>query len=275
MPLATVRKQVKDLPLTVTLDDSMAMTPAMKLSGFPEVVLEARVSKSGNAVSQPGDLEAERVTAKVGSEEPVELTVNQVVGEKAQGQGPPTGSGGVSVTAEMASGGTVGPAASEGPEGAAPPGGRDAGQNTGGEAAAGGAQSAAEQGSLSDTSRSASAETAGRGLQVRVTIASNLADKISPEDTLFVYARAPQGPRMPLAIVRKQAKDLPTTVTLDDSSSMMPGMPLSSLPMVVLGARVSKSGNAMPQSGDLQGFGPAVQANSNRPVEITIDKVIP
>jgi cytochrome c-type biogenesis protein CcmH len=133
----------------------------------------------------------------------------------------------------------------------------------------------AEQGDVSDASRSANAETAGRGLQVRVTVAPNLVDKISPEDTLFVYARAPQGPRVPLAIVRKQAKDLPTTVTLDDSSAMMPGMPLSSLPMVILGARISKSGDAMPQSGDLQGFSEAVQVNGSPSTEVTIDKMIP
>ena len=56
MPLAIVRKQVYDLPLTVVLTDAMAMMPNMKLSNFEQVKLLARISKSGNAMQQPGDL---------------------------------------------------------------------------------------------------------------------------------------------------------------------------------------------------------------------------
>jgi cytochrome c-type biogenesis protein CcmH len=87
-----------------------------------------------------------------------------------------------------------------------------------------------------------------------VQISPALASRVSPNDTLFVFARAAEGPRMPLAIVRAQAKDLPFPFTLDDSSAMAAGMNLSSQKSVVIGARISKSGNAIPQPGDLEGF---------------------
>ena len=56
MPLALLRKRVRDLPLQFTLDDSMAMSPAAKLSGAPRVIVGARISRSGDAMPAPGDL---------------------------------------------------------------------------------------------------------------------------------------------------------------------------------------------------------------------------
>jgi cytochrome c-type biogenesis protein CcmH len=91
-----------------------------------------------------------------------------------------------------------------------------------------------------------------------ITLAPDLKARVSPDDTLFVFARAVDGPRMPLAILRKRVKDLPLRFTLDDSLAMSPTATLSSVPRVIVGARISKSGNAMPQGGDLQGTGTAV-----------------
>jgi cytochrome c-type biogenesis protein CcmH len=85
-----------------------------------------------------------------------------------------------------------------------------------------------------------------------VMLSPELANRVAPTDTLFVYARAVVGSRMPLAIVRAQVRDLPYRFTLDDSLAMAPGMHLSTHKQVVIGARISKSGSAAPQAGDLQ-----------------------
>ena len=80
---------------------------------------------------------------------------------------------------------------------------------------------------------------------------------------------------MPLAIVRKQVKDLPVTVTLDDSMAMTPQMVLSNFEQVTVGARVSKTGGAMPASGDLQGTLSPVNTQTGETIQITIDSKIP
>ena len=98
------------------------------------------------------------------------------------------------------------------------------------------------------------ANTAASGVSGEVRLAPALAAKAAPEDTVFIFARAAEGPRMPLAILRKQVKDLPVRFTLDDSLAMSPAAKLSSAARVVVGARISKSGDAMPRAGDLQGL---------------------
>ncbi|HEX6706455.1 MAG TPA: hypothetical protein VF169_16980 [Albitalea sp.] len=103
----------------------------------------------------------------------------------------------------------------------------------------------------------APAPAGGGRVSGTVTLSPRLAGKVAPGDTVFVFARAVEGPRVPLAILRKQVKDLPLQFTLDDSMAMSPAAKLSSAGKVVVGARISKSGNAMPQPGDLQGFAPA------------------
>lgn len=79
MPLAVVRRQVADLPLTVTLDDGDAMMPGRTISGQKTVEIVARVSKSGRPTAQPGDLQAAAQAVAVGQQTAVSLTINSVV----------------------------------------------------------------------------------------------------------------------------------------------------------------------------------------------------
>jgi cytochrome c-type biogenesis protein CcmH len=103
-----------------------------------------------------------------------------------------------------------------------------------------------------------------------VRLAPELAGKVAPGDTVFIFARAAEGPRMPLAILRKRGSDLPIQFSLDDSMAMAPQMKLSAFPNVVIGARVSKSANASPQPGDLQGLSGPVKVGDGK-VSVVID----
>ena len=113
-----------------------------------------------------------------------------------------------------------------------------------------------------------------RSIRVTVRLSPALASKAAPGDAVFIFARAAQGPRMPLAIVRKQVRDLPVTVILDDSMAMVPEMKMSSFPELVIGARVSKSGDAIPAPGDLEGYAPLLKAGASGPVEVVITSVV-
>ena len=102
-----------------------------------------------------------------------------------------------------------------------------------------------------------------RSITGTVRLAPTLAGRVSPADTVFVFARSAEGPGMPLAILRKQVKDLPLAFSLDDSMSMAPNLKLSSAPQVVVGARVSKSGDATARPGDLQGLSQPVRPGAS------------
>ena len=106
-----------------------------------------------------------------------------------------------------------------------------------------------------------------------VTISPALAGKIGPQDTLFVYAKAMQGPPMPLAVLRLPVTGFPVRFKLDDSMAMAPNMKLSNFSQIQVGARVSRAGSAMPQSGDLEGSIGPVALGSN--VTLTIERVVP
>ncbi len=90
-------------------------------------------------------------------------------------------------------------------------------------------------------------------LRLTVTLDDNLRAQTSTTDTVFVYARPVNGPKMPLAIVRKTVADLPLSVTLDDTMAMAPSTRLSQFPEVELVARVSKQGTPAANPGDLEG----------------------
>jgi cytochrome c-type biogenesis protein CcmH len=101
-----------------------------------------------------------------------------------------------------------------------------------------------------------------------------LAARAAPTDTVFVFARASEGPRVPLAVFRLQAKDLPARFLLDDSLAMAPQFRLSNFKIVLVNARISKTGSATPSSGDLEGKGVPVSLGAQN-VVVTIDHVVP
>lgn len=120
------------------------------------------------------------------------------------------------------------------------------------------------------------AAASGASLTVEIDITPELAARLAPTDVLYVFARAVEGPRMPLALQRLPGAKFPLTVKLDDSMGMMPSMRLSSVPQVVVGARVSKTGVANPQSGDLEVISAPVQtAAQHAPLRLVIDSVVP
>ena len=209
MPVAIVRATKKDLPFTFQLDDSTSPMPSRKLSSAGPVVIVARLSKSGQAMPQNGDLE--------GMSQPVQSGVD-----------------GLTVVIDR--------------------------ERPYAEAATS-AQPARQVGQP-------------RSIRGTVTMAPGLAGKGSPTDTLFVFARETSGPPMPVSIVRATRKDLPFTFQLDDSTSPMPSRKLSSAGPVVIVARLSKSGQAMPQSGDLEGTSQPVQSGVEG-ITVVIDRERP
>ena len=110
---------------------------------------------------------------------------------------------------------------------------------------------------------------------VNVSLSDELLKKTVNSDTLFIYARAMNGPKMPLALVKMTAGDLPATVTLDDSVSMMPSMTLSSMDQVEIIARISKSGQAVMQTGDKFGSVQSVSTNQSETVDVVISELVP
>ncbi len=124
------------------------------------------------------------------------------------------------------------------------------------------------------------APAAGRGAAIpnahvggTVALAPALAGKVSPNDTVWVFARAPGAARLPLAVMRKQVKDLPLQFVLDDRSAPAPSAGLSKAERVIVSARIAKSGNAKARNGDLQGLSPEV-ALGRDDLRVEINEVV-
>lgn len=111
-------------------------------------------------------------------------------------------------------------------------------------------------------------------IKVRVSLDSKLQHLVSPQDSVLVFAKATQGPPMPLAVVKKQVKDLPFEVILDDSMAMQPAMKLSNFGQVNIVARISKSGQAGRRAGDIQGRIESMTISKNHTVNIKIDTIL-
>jgi len=122
----------------------------------------------------------------------------------------------------------------------------------------------------------ANSVVSGTGVSIKllVDISAELKAKASPDTTVFVYAKAMQGPPMPLAVRKLQLGDLPVSLTLSDADAMMPSMKLSSFNQVIVGARVSSSGNPVAQSGDFYTEQEAVDStNPPAQINLTIDQI--
>lgn len=112
-------------------------------------------------------------------------------------------------------------------------------------------------------------------LQVTVKMDTRILDQVDPKDRLFVFVQSLQGSPVPLAVVSRRVEDLPLTVTLNDSMAMLPEMRLSNFENVRIGARVSRTGDAAPKSGDFQGEIGPIELATTGIVEVVISNIIP
>lgn len=130
-------------------------------------------------------------------------------------------------------------------------------------------------GATGRTASGPSSPTAGNAqITGTVEITSKLAHQAKPGATLFIYAKQPNAPGPPLAVLRVRAEHWPVSFTLNDGNAMVPGRNLSNANNVQIEARISKNGDALPQSGDLVGSVTSVNPRDGHPVKISIDREI-
>ena len=120
----------------------------------------------------------------------------------------------------------------------------------------------------------AAAAASGASVQVRIGINDEVRARFSDADTVFVYAKAAAGPKMPLAVQRLTLGQLPTTVTLDDSMAMMEGMSMSSFGSVIVSARVTTTGSAIAKAGDYIGEFKVDDVAQTQQVDVQINTLV-
>ncbi|HWS62836.1 MAG TPA: hypothetical protein VN325_08770 [Steroidobacteraceae bacterium] len=122
----------------------------------------------------------------------------------------------------------------------------------------------------------AGSPAAGPGVAVtgEVTLAAGLAAKATAGETLFIVAKSVDAPGIPVAVFRGSVGNWPLKFTLDDSQAMMPGRNLSTAGRVTIEARISQKGQPLPSAGDLQGSSGIINPADQKPLKITIDRVI-
>lgn len=215
---------------------SLAASAAFYRNDFDQAIAEWRKLQ---AQYLPGSDEAREVGAMIAEAETAKR------GGSAASAGPPTAAANAAPTAASNAAANAAPNA----------------------AASGPPNIAANAAANADNTAEASAITGS------VSLDAKLRDRATAGDTLFIYARAPTGSRMPVAITRTTAGAWPREFRLDDSMAMTPAARLSNVPEVIVEARISKSGNAIPASGDLVGSSGAIRPGA-RGVSIVIADVV-
>jgi hypothetical protein len=141
---------------------------------------------------------------------------------------------------------------------------------------AGDSKSSAAAPAAAAASPAAARSPAGSGVAVtgEVTLSAGLAAKATAGETLFIVAKSVDAPGIPVAVFRGSVGNWPLKFTLDDSQAMMPGRNLSSAGRVTIEARISQKGQPLPAAGDLQGSSGVINPADQKPLKITIDRVI-
>lgn len=112
-------------------------------------------------------------------------------------------------------------------------------------------------------------------IKVTVDLAQQLVDKLPAQGTLFVFAKAANGPPMPLAVVKLTDYRFPIEVQLSDSNAMVAGLTLSSVEQIILTARISKDASVMPATGELEGHSEVLERSQTQAYDLLINELIP
>ena len=112
-------------------------------------------------------------------------------------------------------------------------------------------------------------------IKVTVDLAQQLVDKLPTQGTLFVFAKAANGPPMPLAVVKLTDYRFPIEVQLSDSNAMVAGLTLSSVEQIILTARISKDASVMPATGELEGHSEVLERSQTQAYDLLINELIP